>query len=611
MAFLMLTHPGGVTAAPFDAIGADLIDRGWSLALSGYALRVYVSGATPPPVQALIDEGRVIGAIVGELFKRAGAENGEGRVADLEAAGALAARDPAGFARVLAAETFGDYVGLVRLNHRGEPAAFCDPMGGRPAFAWRRDGVTLVGGQAPDGLAAPDARLDWARLGDIMADRRRAGAAPPLTGVTWLRPGTCRRGPDLADERVAWTPAGVVRDARRRDWPDASALRRTLDGVVRAQLIGSARVLCEISGGLDSAIVAATLAAVDRPADLAINFHRDQIEADERAYARAAAERARTPLRYVHRAPWRITAAGLTAGAGFFRPNFEIFDTGYDDLVLELLAETGADTIFTGHGGDVVFFQMVADALGVDLIRGAPCEGSRVERLLEVARRNRRSIWSLLAQAFRGRAPPWVMARRRAPLVLTTGEIDGASHPWVDGLGGLPEAKRAQIAGLAISQGVFSTTRRSAAARLRHPLFSQPVVEACLRIPATVLSQGEGERSFARAAFADRLPASIAQRRSKGDLSVFIGRTLAAGCGTLREFLLDGRLAQQGVVDRAVLESLLHPEVLIFRDVYGELLCAAVLEGYARGWEARALPVSSPPMGGGATAGETSAVSAA
>ena len=594
MAYLALTHPGGRTAEPFDAMVADLQARGWTRVLAPYALAVLVKDVAAPPVRPLGDWRGPVGAVIGEVFDRAALDVGEARLLDLEALGGLANDDPKAIARLLSQHGFGDYVVVIRQRQGGPPVAAADPLGGRPAFAWVRDGVTIIGDEPPDGLAAPvEVAVDWPAVAALMADPRRMGAAPPLKGVTWIEPGVCRHGAALQHREVIWTPAKAARRGPRQG--DEAGLRRAVEGTLRAFLIGRRRVLCEISGGLDSAIVATSLRAVGRPADAGLNFFRNQAEADERVYARAAAERAATPLRCVERPLLTLTMDGLTADAGAFRPNFEILDTDFDDLALEAIAETEADILFTGHGGDVVFYQLAAADLAGDLLRGAPCEGSRLTRLVEVALRTRRSIWSLAAQALRGRPTRAVEALMSAPKILAPNQVEGAWHPWVSDLKGLPPAKRAQIRGLALTQGVFAYTRRGAAARLCHPLLSQPVVEACLETSTPVLSQGEGERSFARRVFADRLPEIIVSRRSKGDISVFLGRTLARNAPMLRDFLLDGRLVAQGVLQRKDLEAVLSPEVLIFRNTYAEVVTATVLEAFVRYWEGRAGGVGVAP----------------
>jgi asparagine synthase (glutamine-hydrolysing) len=587
MAYLALTHPGGRTAEPFEAMVADLQARGWTCVMAAYGLFVLVKDVAAPPVRPLGDRRGSVGAVIGEVFDRAALDVNEARWLGLEALGGLAYDDPTGVPRSLAQQGFGDYVVVIRQRQRGTPVVASDPLGGRPAFAWVREGVTLVGDEPPEGLAAPvGVTVHWPAVAALMADPRRMGAAPPLKGVTWIEPGVCRHGADLHQREVVWTPAEAARRGPRRG--DEAGLRRAVEGTLRAFLIGRRRVLCEISGGLDSAIVATSLKAIGRPADAGLNFFRPQAEADERVYARAAADCAATPLRCVERPLLTLTLDGLMADAGAFRPNFEILDTDFDDLALEAIADTQADILLTGHGGDVVFYQLAAADLAGDLLRGAPCEGSRLARLVEVALRTRRSIWSLAVQALRGRPSRAVEALMSAPKILAPNLAEGAWHPWVADLRGLPPAKRAQIRGLALTQGVFAYTRRGAAARLCHPLLSQPVVEACLETSTPVLSQGEGERSFARRVFADRLPEIIIARRSKGDISVFLGRTLAHNVPMLRDFLLDGRLVAQGVLRREDLEAVLSPEVLIFRNAYAELVTATVLEAFVRYWEGRA-----------------------
>jgi asparagine synthase (glutamine-hydrolysing) len=154
-------------------------------------------------------------------------------------------------------------------------------------------------------------------------------------------------------------------------------------------------------------------------------------------------------------------------------------------------------------------------------------------------------------------------------------------------MAGISPAKRQQISALAANLNANGATGRAERAHIAHPLLSQPVVEMCLAIPAPVLSAGERERSFARETFADRLPQEIVERRSKGDISVFLNRTLAASCGFLRPFLLDGQLAARGLIDVAEFDRALEPEAIVWKDASREILSAAALEAWVRHWEGR------------------------
>lgn len=176
---------------------------------------------------------------------------------------------------------------------------------------------------------------------------------------------------------------------------------------------------------------------------------------------------------------------------------------------------------------------------------------------------------------------------RQRPGRLTLG-LDGANEDAEHrGPAGSLPAKRQQISALAANLNANGATGRGERAYLAHPLLSQPVVEMCLAIPAPVLSAGERERSFAREAFADRLPREIVERRSKGDISVFLNRTLAASGGFLRAFLLEGQLAAHGLIDVAEMDRALEPEAMVWKDASREILTAAALEAWVRHWEGR------------------------
>lgn len=596
MAYLVLTHPSGEASVAFDRMLEDLAGRpGWRVALKAYGLAVLVEDrAAAPAVAPITGLQGVVGVVVGQAFDRAATRAGEAAHARLDG---MAQLEPIEACQRLVDQAWGAYVAVLRPPRGPGPTILCDPSGGLPAFSWVRDDVTLVGSDLPEGLAAPAGlAIDWLRLADILADRIQARGPPPLRGLTWVEPGCCRHGVGAGDRTVLWSPGEIVR--RARGVPAAETLRASLDATVAALALDADTILCEISGGLDSAIVAASLGAIGRPPVSAINFYRDQAEGDERAYARAVAERIGAPLAMVRREPLVLDAVRLMATAGAVRPNFEAFDFVYDDLLCREITAAGADVMFTGHGGDVVFYQLGAAEIAADLLRGAPCEGPRLARLGDIARRTRRSVWSLAWEALRGRPGQGSPKHLRASRILGPARTVAPSHPWLQDLGGLTPAKRVQVAGLAISQGVFSWTRRGDQARLAHPLLCQPVVELCLAIPAPVLSSGEGERSLARQLFADRLPPIVADRRSKGDVSVFLGRSLAASATFLRPFLLDGRLAQQGLVDRAALDDLLTAEALIWRDAYGEILAATVLEAWVRCWEARIAAGAETPVAG-------------
>lgn len=583
MAYLVMTAPAGQASTLFSALRDDLVfGQGWRIAVQAFNFVVLVRGERPPEVAPITDAFRTEGAVIGRIFDRRLGADGGARRAVLEGLGGL---DAVEACRLLRDETFGGYV-TVLARDRTQPTILRAPSGMIDAFIWRREAVTLVGDEIPEGLAAPiDLAVDWDGVGQILAQPVRAGGITPLHGVEAVDPGVCRHGLQAGQITRVWSPAAVVRARREPGSPEA--LRAAVDLALMAELDGAERVVAEISGGLDSAIVATSLAALGRPADLAVNFWRDQAEADERVYAQAVADQAGTPLKAVRRELLGLTAEAFRVSSRSVRPNLNGVDPDYDGLLADAMRQTGADLLVSGHGGDVVFYQLGAAEVAFDLLSGQPCDGARIARILDIARRTRRSVWSLAWEALRGRPGANSPLLDEAPDGIVTSHAQGPIHPWVADQRGISRAKRVQIGGLVTSLGVTMPTGREAVGRLAHPLLAQPVVELCLSTPIPRLSSGEGERTLARAAFANRLPALIVQRRSKGDITTFFGRSMDKSAGFLREHLLDGRLVAKGLLDRGKLEAALTSAALIWRDTYGTLLVAATLEAWVRYWEGR------------------------
>ena len=164
--------------------------------------------------------------------------------------------------------------------------------------------------------------------------------------------------------------------------------------------------------------------------------------------------------------------------------------------------------------------------------------------------------------------------------------MDLADHPWL--AEPVAPAKRRQIRSLIRAQLLHGASLRGRAAQLVHPLLHQPVQEAVLATPVIDLARGGQGRGLARDAFAEQLPDLVRTRRSKGDLTAYYGRMILRSLPTLRRYLLDGRLADQGVLECAEVEALLDPDQLIHIGDYPRLFEILALEAFVRHWEGRA-----------------------
>lgn len=69
-------------------------------------------------------------------------------------------------------------------------------------------------------------------------------------------------------------------------------------------------------------------------------------------------------------------------------------------------------------------------------------------------------------------------------------------------------------------------------------------------------------------------------------MTAYFGRQAAASLPFLREYLLEGRLASRGIIDRARTEALLDVDRLLWKGSVPDFTMAAVTESWIRRWEA-------------------------
>lgn len=475
----------------------------------------------------------------------------------------------------LSAHAWGRFV-YASWDGSGRPRfTYRDPSGALEALVWRKDDVRFVASRLPDvfRLAWPaDLGVDWSRLAAGARDPVDHLAGSPLIGVTALAPGQGLRGRELVQ---VWRPA---------DWAKAETPqdpRRALAQAVESALapLRDAPVLVELSGGLDSAIVAGGL----RSARLsAINYYVAEPQGDERPYARAAAKHLGVELAETALDAVPIDLWGLRQGEPWPRPCPAAFDQAHAALRARQAQAQGAAYVLTGQGGDDLFFQTPTPLLAAEGVG----RGMSLPDLLALARWCGLSIYGL------GRRAVWPKPAPAATASLLSDEgrvlADGvARHPWLVDLKSLPRVKQLQIRSLAGALTVQALSAASPLSRLIHPLLSQPVMETCLSIACWRLTQGGQDRALARAAFSDRVAPRVLARRSKGRLSAHYGRRLSQSRQALLPLLLEGQMARRGLIRREAVESALEPQSLLWRGGYGTLLNLIMTELWAEAWVQR------------------------
>ncbi len=508
------------------------------------------------------------------------------------------ATDPWAYERKLIARFWGRFIGVSFGPDHQIAALLRDPSGAMECVAWTEAGLDFVSSSAPDWLIrrlGPAWRIDVERLARTLHDPVAATGPLLLDGPLALEPGTLQPFPMDRPSVTLWRPTDIARRSLLCPPPIDDAVTRLRDAIDEAvdglrSLPGP--IAAEVSGGLDSSIVAASLARNGADSiELWINACGSTPEADERSYVGALGKKLGFEPFVVPHATGAMSAMELERASQDFRPGLNGLDQAHDADWADRLTQAGVAAVMTGKGGDSILLQRATPAVFADLWKARSWLALWSPDVRELAAANECSIWSMISLARRHRSRAHVWPVRDHPLLSAPSTLPIA-HPWLVDCGAFGPAKALQIAGVADSVSRHGPSILTKAVDVRHPLCAQPVIEACLALPTSLLTVGGRDRGLARRAFRDRLPLEILDRRSKGDMTSIYGRMVLDNLQVLRPWLLDGRLAALGVIDRVAAEQELTHEALLWRGRYSTIMVAAAYEGWVRAWEGRLGPVS-------------------
>lgn len=544
---------------------AEQLDRvlmggSWHAAFKMSGQGVYMRGDAKGVNEAYPLPGNQ-GVVLGRLFRRAGpiATGGPGvQLSDADVQRILHSEG-----RALIDHFWGRYVAFLS-SRRGEACVLRDPTGALPCYRLEIQGIRVVLSWLEDVfdlLDVPAPSPDWEALSAHIVLGQLSGRATALKGVTQVLAGELTPLDQSCDPpRPLWSAADFCRRPSAATPAQASRLlRNTVVDCVHSWASCYESFVLRLSGGVDSSILLGILSAHQPAHDfVCLNYHSADPSGDERAYARLGAHRHGKPL--IERAVDEgFQLADLLQAARTPLPFHYIGAMGTSQSDADVATAHHGGAVFNGAGGDQLFFEAQCTWPAADYLRLRGFDRGFFRAALDSAHLARVSLWSALRRALTDRqiqGNPVEGAGRHLSL-MQRDALDAASrvahkfvHPCWLTAHDLPIGKFHQL-GMVISPfEYYNHLLRDAAAERVHPLMSQPLIELCLSIPTFVLTQGGRGRGLARTAFADLLPADIANRRSKGRMGPYAVRVLQSNQAFVRETLLDGLLAKHGLLDR-------------------------------------------------------------
>lgn len=572
-------------------IEASLHQRdGWSRVFSSQGLRVYVAGPTSGVNEAYTFPSNR-GVVLGRLFRRSevlGGGDHDLKISDDEDDCIVKTEG-----RALVEQFWGRWIAFLPSS-TGEGRVLRDPSGALPCYQVRFAGITITFSCLEDvltllGMPAPP--VNWDAVVATLVFRQLGGRETALEGVTQVLAGeltpsvTSTSGPKLL-----WSAADIARTPVDPEPGIASArLRDTTTQCVSAWMTCYDTILLRLSGGLDSAILLGSLLKARSTARIAcLNYHSPGSDSDEREYARLAAAHAGCRL-IERRRDDDFNLSEVLHPAREPVPSNHLGRLGSDRIDAQTAEAVGAGVLFTGAGGDQLFQEIrstwpAADYLhlhGVD--RGLP------QAVLDAARLGRVSFWRALHLAFRDRLArrdpisgfgQYVSLVPRNAVSNTLRQAPRFVHPELLAASDLPIGKLFQLRNLICPVEYYNPYRLEGSPEAVHPLISQPLLELCLSLPTYLLTHGGQGRALAREAFADRIPAEIARRRSKGGVDEHATAVLQRSLPLAREMLLEGQLIRRGLLDRERVESALTGRPSANAAYVAEVHCCFAVEAW-------------------------------
>lgn len=487
---------------------------------------------------------------------------------------------------------WGGYVAIRTLGDAVE--VLRDPSGAVACYYAQIDGAHVLTTR-PDllfdnSLLVP--AIDWSVVAQSLVYRDLRPARTALRGVDEILPGVVIeiRG-NRAESRCGWSPWAFAEPGpQSTETPAAAAmLRKAAIGSISAWVDCFEAPIIELSGGLDSSIVAAGSAAASTSATC-MTFGPAESDPDERPWARAVAAQTGLPLRELV-PDGSIIDLTRTDSASLPRPCARALSQAFDGPLQELGRLVDADAFLGGGGGDSMFC-FLHSALPVnDRLRHEGFGRGIFTTAADIAQLAKSNVWTVLLTALRySMQPAGNMPKPMTNPFLASHVREAtpwpAGNPWLEAPPTIALGKRRHIWSIMAIQNHLEGYGRELMAPFISPLMSQPILETCLAIPTWVWCTGGNNRAVAREAFRDLLPAAIIDRRTKVAFTGIVHRLVRSQLPALREILFDGALAREGMLDIQILESFLR-SLSTSDDKLPELMALVEVEAWSRHWESR------------------------
>ena len=440
---------------------------------------------------------------------------------------------------------------------------FRDPTGALPCWQTDLDGVNCWFADIGDLRRLFQPRLTVSKLG-LAAHLRLPKLGKAVSCLEQIEPLLPAAAAPVAqrpsvNSTLAWDPGRFSADPVPDLASATELVRNAVDEVLGAHARHYSAPLISV-GGLDSSILWAAARTLELENIRGFSLFSRSERGDEREYVAALPGQNRLDLLPMDGE--RIDPAKV------FAPSATVDPPGFADLVelswdrTALSGPKDFDLLIYGVGGDNVFLQGAGIMGALDYgASKAPLAGIW-KAASDSARYSKRWLPEVLAAALKQRlrkrtaGPTMLMSMMPAgqdflpdlPMLGATA-LQQALHPLLRSSLELPQGKALQtLSSCFCSSDYFDPWEGEGQVERFEFYLSQPIVEACLRIPCWLLAIHGIERGLARLAFADILPDKVVRRMTKSTPEDVYAEFLNRHRSAIHNYLFSGSLVDEGLL---------------------------------------------------------------
>jgi asparagine synthase (glutamine-hydrolysing) len=495
------------------------------------------------------------GFVIGKLFR----DRGPGqRLKTLSYDDELTVMESGG--RRLIDEFWGNFVAIVIKQNAINIVR--EPSGGLPCY-WSQTARFIAFSSDAEVLVdwgAVGRSVDWTSVGRFLYHHQLPSEHTAVEGIMQLLPGSALSIVGSRVEATAlWNPWNYI-EPNGASEPSPDRLFGALQSTFSAWRSSYNRPLVGLSGGLDSSIVAACLAAAGSDF-VCTTLTTSDTTGNETEYARAVSAALGTEL---IEKPYtdRLIDLDRSVAEGIPFPCGKSHEQAYNHAIREAASTQNADAFFVGAGGDNVFYLTHSARPLADRFRKEGLSLGVMKTLRDVCQITGAGVGQVLIETIRLLFSRSMKMRWSAvsdylhPDVIASERSRAVEHPWLRPPRHAPLAKLGHVAMILQAMNHVEHRDKQLAMPMISPLLSQPVVELCLGMPSWESCEGGVDRSIARRAFADVLPREVIARAGKGSPDGFIAQFIDRHRSQIVDRLCEGRLAEHGIIDRSAIGPL-------------------------------------------------------